>query len=105
MRYRPGPRFTFTGSRPWALVLAPSHCGDANREVAPDGDPVTLEASIGAANYVWKGATGRFTIKAGTGSLAVGFVPTPKPTVAKPGHGHVHITALGTAPVNEVTGA
>ena len=64
----------------------------------PDGDSVTLEASIDATNYVWKGATGRFTIKAGTGSLAVGFVPAPKPAFAKSGHGHVHITGTWNCP-------
>jgi hypothetical protein len=66
----------------------------------PDGDSVTLEASTGAgaANYVWKGATGRFTIKAGTGSLAVGFVPARKPAFAKPGHGQVHITGTWNCP-------
>ncbi len=64
----------------------------------PDGDSVTLEASIDATNYVWKGTTGRFTIKAGTGSLAVGFVPAPKPAFAKPGHGQVHITGSWDCP-------
>ena len=64
----------------------------------PDGDSVTLEASIDATNYVWKGTTGRFTIKAGTGSLAVGFVPAPKPAFAKPGHGQVHITGTWDCP-------
>jgi hypothetical protein len=63
-----------------------------------DGGSVTLAASTGAANYVWKGATGRFTIKAGTGSLAVGLVPAPKPAFAKPGHGRVHITGTWDCP-------
>jgi hypothetical protein len=64
----------------------------------PDGASVTLEASINLANYVWDGATGKFTIKAGKGSLAVGFVPDPKPAFAKPGHGRVHITGTWDCP-------
>jgi hypothetical protein len=63
-----------------------------------DGASVTLEASIDATNYVWKGATGSFTIKAGTGSLAVGLVPNPKPAFAKPGRGHVQVTGTWDCP-------
>lgn len=64
----------------------------------PDGGSVTLEASINAVNYVWEGATGRFTIKAGTGNLAVGLVPDPKPAFAKPGRGRVHISGAWDCP-------
>ncbi len=63
-----------------------------------EGDSVTLEASINAANYVWKGATGKFTIKGGAGRLDVGFVPDLKPAFAKPGRGHVQITGTWNCP-------
>ena len=66
----------------------------------PDGGSVTLEASLNAGNYVWNGATGKFTIKAGKGSLSVSFVPAPKPAFAKPGRGHVHITGTWDCPAH-----
>jgi hypothetical protein len=89
------------GPEVYAVAIAGARSGGGTYTgpfPTPDGGSVTLEASINAVNYVWKGSTGRFTIKAGTGSLAVSFVPDLKPAFAKPGRGHVHITGAWDCP-------